>query len=62
MNKSEVRELAKIEAMHAAGLGRDFVARALSSLIRAARTRKSSFELMQHAVRLNVVHLPEFIV
>lgn len=62
MNKSEIKELAKIEAMHAAGLGRDFVARALSSLIRAARTRKSALELMQHAVRLNVVHLPEFIV
>ena len=61
MNKSETKELAKIEAMHAAGLGRDFVARALSSLIRAARTSKSAQALRAHADRLGVVGHPEFI-
>lgn len=61
MTKSETREIANVQRYIDAGM-RDTAARALSALIRAARTRKSSFELMQHAVRLNIVHLPEFIV
>jgi hypothetical protein len=61
MNKSEIRELSKIEQYHAAGLGLDFVARALSSLIRSARTNKSAAALREHAARLGVVGHPEFI-
>jgi hypothetical protein len=61
MNKSEIRELAKIEQYHAAGLGADFVARALSSLIRAARTNKSAAALRAAADRLGVVGHIEFI-
>ena len=61
MNKSEIRELAKIEQYHAAGLGLDFVARALSALIRSARTNKSAVALREHATRLGVVGHPEFI-
>ena len=62
MNKSETKELAKIEAMHAAGLGRDFVARALSSLYRAARTTGSKLEIMAVATQYGVTDHPEFIV
>lgn len=61
MNKSEAKELAKIEAMHAAGLGLDFVARALSSLIRAARTSKSAAALRAAADRMGCTAHPEFI-
>lgn len=61
MNKSEIRELAKIEQYHAAGLGLDFVARALSSLIRAARTTKSAAALRAAADRLGCTAHPEFI-
>ena len=61
MNKSEIRELSKIEAMHAAGLGLDFVARALSALIRAARTQKSAAALRAAADRLGCTAHPEFI-
>lgn len=61
MNKSETRELSKIEAMHAAGLGLDFVARALSALIRAARTTKSANALRDAATRMGVTNHPEFI-
>jgi len=61
MNKSETRELARIEAMHAAGLGVDFVARALSAMIRAARTTRSAEALRAAAQRLSCTAHPEFI-
>ena len=61
MNKSEIREVQKITQYHAAGLGLDFVARALSSLIRSARTNKSREALMQHAREFGVTNQPEFI-
>lgn len=61
MNKSEIRELSKIEAYAAAGLGADFVARALSALIRAARTNKSATALREAATRMGVTNHPEFI-
>jgi hypothetical protein len=61
MNKSETRELAKIQQFHAAGLGADFVARALSALIRAARTNKSAAALRMHAAQMGVTGHPEFI-
>jgi len=61
MNKSEIRELARIESFAAAGLGADYVARALSGLIRAARTKKSAAALREHAARLGVVGHAEYI-
>ena len=61
MTKFEIKELAKIEAYAAAGLGADFVARALSAMIRAARTNKSAAQLREHAARLGVVGHVEFI-
>lgn len=61
MTKHETRELANIELYVQAGM-RDTAARSLSALVRAARTLKSSHELMQHAVRLNLLHLPEFVI
>jgi hypothetical protein len=61
MNKSESRELAKIHQFHAAGLGADYVARALSALIRAARTNKSAAALRALAAQMGVTDHPEFI-
>ena len=62
MTKSEIREVAKIKAMHAAGLGLDFCARALSALIRAARTNASKIELSRVAADIGCQRHPEFIV
>lgn len=61
MNKSEIREVSKIAQYRAAGLGADFVARALSSLIRAARTNKSAAALRDIAAGWGVTDHPEFI-
>ena len=61
MNKSETKELARIEAYRAAGLGVDYVARALSGLIRAARTQKSAAALRDIAATWGVTNHPEFI-
>jgi regulator of protease activity HflC (stomatin/prohibitin superfamily) len=61
MNKAEIREAQKIQQFHAAGLGDDFVARALSALIRAARTNKSATALRALAAQMGVAGHPEFI-
>lgn len=61
MTKSETKEIAKIQAYVAAGLGLDFAARAISSLIRCARTNKSRIELHRAAADLGCQHHPEFI-
>ena len=61
MNKSEIREVQKLNQYHAAGLGVDFVARALSALIRAARTNKSAAALRAHAAAMGVTDHREFI-
>jgi hypothetical protein len=45
-----------------AGLGKDYLARALSSLIRSARSSKSQNEIMAIAVAHGVTSNPEFIV
>jgi hypothetical protein len=62
MNKSEIREVQKIKQYHAAGLGLDFCARALSALIRAARTNKSKIELSRVAADIGCQRHSEFIV
>jgi hypothetical protein len=61
MTKSELKEINKIISYHAAGLEIEWVARALSSLIRSARTNKSQQELFAVAVKLNADSHPEFI-
>lgn len=61
MTKSETREVAKIQQFHAAGLGDGYAARALSALIRAARTNKSATALRALAAQMGVTQHPEFI-
>jgi hypothetical protein len=62
MNKSEIRDVSLAIKYTAAGLGLDFCARALSALIRAARSTKSQNEIMAIALSYGVVSHNEFIV
>jgi len=62
MTKSEKREVAKIKQFHAAGLGVDFVACAMSALIRSAMTNRSKIELSRVAADLECQRHPKFIV
>jgi hypothetical protein len=62
MTKSESKEAAKSVMYSEAGLGKDYLARALSSLIRSARSSKSQNEIMAIAVAHGVTSNPEFIV
>lgn len=62
MNRSETFELQKIVQYYAAGLGPDYLARALSALIRAARSNKSRAELLARAQELSITNHPEFII
>jgi hypothetical protein len=62
MTKSETREVSKAISYTAAGLGPDYLARALSGLYRAARTTKSQNEIMAIALSYGVVSNDEFIV
>jgi hypothetical protein len=61
MTKSELKEVAKSVQYSEAGLGKDYLARALSSLIRSARSSKSQNEIMAIAVAHGVTSNPEFI-
>jgi len=61
MTKSESKEVAKSVQYSEAGLGKDYLARALSSLIRSARSSKSQNEIMAVAVAHGVTSNPEFI-
>jgi hypothetical protein len=61
MTKSEIRELQIITKYSAAGLGPDYVARAISALIRAARSKKSAEALRALALAFGVTNHPEFI-
>jgi hypothetical protein len=61
MTKSEIREISIIIRYSAAGLGPDYMARALSALYRAARTSKSQNEIMAIALAHGVVNNREFI-
>jgi len=59
MTKSEKREIAiTLKMQH---FGANYVARALSNLIRSARTAKSHNEIMAIAIDLGVTNNPEFI-
>jgi len=60
MTKSEKRDIAiTLKMQH---FGANYVARALSALIRSARTAKSHNEIMAIALDLGVTNNPEFIV
>lgn len=61
MTKSEQREIVMLAKYHAAGLT-DCVARGLSALIRAARSKKSRAALLEYAPIFGVTHHPEFII
>ena len=61
MTKTETREIATIEKYLAAGMT-DTAARALSALIRAARTKGSKADLMLYAGAWNLTGHPEFII
>jgi hypothetical protein len=62
MTKSETREILLCIKYFEAGLGADYLARALSSLYRAARSNKSKSEIMATAVAYSVTSNAEFIV
>jgi hypothetical protein len=62
MTKSESKEVAKSVQYSEAGLGKDYLARSLSSLIRAARTTKSQNEILAIATAHGITSNPEFIV
>jgi hypothetical protein len=61
MTKSETRELANIAMYHKLGM-MDTVARALSALIRATRSKTTRDELMTDAASFGVANHPDFIV
>jgi hypothetical protein len=61
MNKSELREIVFVIQYHKLGM-RDTAARALSALIRAARTKRSSAALWEYATLLGLDNHPDFIV
>jgi hypothetical protein len=61
MTKSESKEISRSIQYSEAGLGKDYLARALSGLIRAARTTKSQNEILAIAVAHGVTSNPEFI-
>lgn len=60
MTKSENREIKNVELYLAHGMT-DTAARALSALIRAARTNKSAAALRELAAAMGVTGHPEFI-
>lgn len=62
MTKSEIREVSLCIKYSAAGLGPDYLARALSALYRAARSAKSQNEILAIAVSYGAVSNPEFII
>ena len=62
MNKSEIREVARLAQYRAIGADSGMIARALSALIRAARTKRSRDALMEYAPIFGCIDHPEFII
>lgn len=62
MNKSETKEVAKLEKYRAAGADRGLLARAISDLIRASSTNKSSTALKALAKEWGVTDHPDYII
>ena len=60
MTKSEQREVSLAIKYSDAGLGPDYLARALSALYRAARSAKSQNEILALALAYGVVSHSEF--
>lgn len=61
MNKSELREIQNLCVAHKVGMS-DMVARGLSALIRAARTKRSREALLEYADLFGVRQHPNFII
>jgi hypothetical protein len=61
MTKSEIREVTNLSQYNAGNM-KDVVARGLSALIRAARTKTSRVQLMRWAEIFEVTNHPDFIV
>ena len=61
MTKAENREIATALRYSAAGLGPDYLARALSALYRSARSAKSQNEILAIARAYSVLSNPEFL-
>lgn len=59
MTKSEIREIAKLEPMHKFGMT-DTVARGLSALIRATRTKQAVYDMLDYADKFGVLNHPDF--
>jgi len=62
MTKSETREIALTLKYAAAGMGPDYLARVLSALHRAARSKKSKQEILAIAQSYGAISHPEFII
>ena len=62
MNKSEAREVHKLECFHAVGADAGMLARSLSALIRASLTKRSRAALLEYADVFGVRNHPEFII
>jgi hypothetical protein len=62
MTKTETREIALTLKYTAAGLGPDYLARALSALYRAARSQKSKQEILAIAHSYGAISHKEFII
>ena len=62
MTQSENREIATAIRYSAAGLGPDYLARALSALYRAARSAKSQRDILTMAALCGADKSPEFII
>jgi len=62
MTKSETREISTAIRYSAAGLGPDYLARALSALYRSARSAKSQREILALAIAYGAHHSAEFII
>jgi hypothetical protein len=62
MTKAENREIATAIRYSAAGLGPDYLARALSALYRSARSAKSQREILALAIAYGANQSAEFII
>ena len=62
MTKAERFEISKTIQYFAAGLGLDYLARALSALHRASRSKKTKLEIEALATEHGITNHPEFII
>jgi len=62
MTKAETHEIEKSLQFAAAGMGPDYLARVLSALYRATRSKATKLEILVLAAEHNITNNPEFIV